>query len=52
MIIFSFLTVFQVSLHDMLQHFSGLSEESVLGLLGDLEADFVIFKKNDMYRIF
>lgn len=41
-----------VSLHDILQHFRGSSEESLLGLLGDLEADFVIFKKNDMYRMF
>lgn len=39
----------QVSLSDLLVHFNGSKEESVLDLLNYLEGEFVIFKKNNLY---
>ncbi|CAL9099341.1 unnamed protein product [Musa textilis] len=40
-----------VSLLDILEHFKGSKEESVLDLLNYLEGEFVIFKKNDLYKV-
>ncbi|WCJ34897.1 ATP-dependent DNA helicase RecQ [Euphorbia peplus] len=39
-----------VSISDILKHFKGSKEESVMGLLSSLEGDFIIYKKNNMYR--
>lgn len=39
----------QVSLSDILKHFYGSAEESVLELLSYLESEFMIFKKNNLY---
>lgn len=41
----------QVSLSDILEHFKGSNRESVIDLLSTLESDFMIFKKNDLYRL-
>ncbi|KAG5512705.1 hypothetical protein RHGRI_038886 [Rhododendron griersonianum] len=38
-----------VSLSDILKHFYGSAEESVLELLSCLESEFMIFKKNNLY---
>lgn len=43
--------VLQVTLSEILEHFNGLKEESVLDLLSSLEGDFLIYKKNNMYRV-
>lgn len=43
--------VLQVSLSDILEHFKGSNRESVIDLLSTLESDFMIFKKNDLYRL-
>ncbi|XP_034687949.1 probable ATP-dependent DNA helicase RecQ isoform X2 [Vitis riparia] len=40
-----------VPLSDVLKHFNGSSEEYVLDLLSNLEGEFMIFKKNNMYRL-
>ncbi|OAY23976.1 ATP-dependent DNA helicase RecQ [Manihot esculenta] len=40
-----------VSLSDILEHFKGSNRESVIDLLSTLESDFMIFKKNDLYRL-
>ncbi|XP_048227320.1 probable ATP-dependent DNA helicase RecQ [Ricinus communis] len=40
-----------VSLSDILKHFKGSREDSVIDLLSSLEADFMIFKKNNLYRL-
>ncbi|RWW25114.1 hypothetical protein GW17_00010569 [Ensete ventricosum] len=40
-----------VSLLDIVEHFKGSEEESVLDLLSHLEGEFVIFKKNDLYKV-
>ncbi|GAB4836644.1 hypothetical protein Ancab_039534 [Ancistrocladus abbreviatus] len=41
-----------VALSDIMEHFSGSSEESVCSLLCCLEGSFVIYKKNNLYRLF
>lgn len=41
-----------VALLDILAHFRGLSEETLRSLLSALEGDFVIYKKNGLYRLF
>lgn len=41
----------QVNLSDILDHFNGSNEESVVDLLSCLEGNFVIYKKNNIYRI-
>lgn len=41
----------QVSLSDILEHFNGSDKKSVLDLLSNLEADFSIYMKNNVYRI-
>lgn len=41
----------QVSLLDIVEHFKGSKEESVLDLLNHLEGEFVIFKRNDLYKV-
>lgn len=41
----------QVPLSDILKHFNGSREECVVDLLGNLEGEFMIFKKNNMYRL-
>ena len=43
--------VLQVTLSEILEHFNGSKEESVLDLLSFLEGDFLIYKKNNMYRV-
>uniref|UniRef100_A0A1D1YAD1 ATP-dependent DNA helicase n=1 Tax=Anthurium amnicola TaxID=1678845 RepID=A0A1D1YAD1_9ARAE len=40
-----------VALSDILEHFVGSSKESVLDQLGCLEGQFLIFRKNDLYRV-
>ncbi|CAI0560570.1 unnamed protein product [Linum tenue] len=40
-----------VPIHDILEHFNGSGEESVIAMLNCLEGDFVIYKKNNVYRI-
>lgn len=40
-----------VSLSDILEHFNGSDKKSVLDLLSNLEADFSIYMKNNVYRI-
>ncbi|WOL01871.1 hypothetical protein Cni_G10590 [Canna indica] len=40
-----------VSAMDVVKQFKGSKEESVLDLLTSLEGDFLVFKKNDLYRI-
>ncbi|KAF5749986.1 Werner syndrome ATP-dependent helicase-like isoform X1 [Tripterygium wilfordii] len=40
-----------VPLSDILEHFGGSKEGSVIHLLTGLEADFMVFKKNGMYRL-
>ncbi|CAN1312644.1 Bifunctional 3'-5' exonuclease/ATP-dependent helicase WRN [Linum perenne] len=40
-----------VSASDVLKHFNGSDEESVVAMLNSLEGDFVIYKKNNVYRI-
>ncbi|KAF7816268.1 Werner syndrome ATP-dependent helicase isogeny [Senna tora] len=39
------------TLIDILKHFNGSSEDSVVELLNCLESEFVIYKKNNMYRL-
>lgn len=41
----------QVPLSDVLKHFNGSREEYVVDLLSNLEGEFMIFKKNNMYRL-
>ncbi|KAJ9698937.1 hypothetical protein PVL29_007822 [Vitis rotundifolia] len=40
-----------VPLTDVLKHFNGSREEYVVDLLSNLEGEFVIFKKNNTYRL-
>lgn len=42
---------FQASLIDILEHFNGSNEDSVVELLNCLEGDFSIYKKGSMYRV-
>ncbi|KAL8531340.1 hypothetical protein ACS0TY_008097 [Phlomoides rotata] len=38
-------------LSDLLKHFNGSKEESVIDLLNNLEAEFLVFKKNNLYQL-
>ncbi|KEH34543.1 putative DNA helicase [Medicago truncatula] len=38
------------TLTDMLEHFNGSNEDSIVELLNSLESDFLIYKKGNMYR--
>nr|XP_027112941.1 uncharacterized protein LOC113731733 [Coffea arabica] len=40
-----------VPLSDILGHFNGSTESSVIDLLNSLEGEFLIFKKNDLYML-
>ncbi|KAL2470842.1 ATP-dependent DNA helicase Q-like 4A [Abeliophyllum distichum] len=40
-----------VSLSDLLEHFSGSKEEAIVDLLNNLEGEFSIFRKNDVYKL-
>ncbi|KAL5759023.1 hypothetical protein ACOSP7_021634 [Xanthoceras sorbifolium] len=40
-----------VAVSDIVEHFSGSDAEAVIDLLTSLEGDFVIFKKNNLYRL-
>ncbi|XP_073274069.1 uncharacterized protein [Primulina huaijiensis] len=40
-----------VLLSDILEHFNGSKEESIINLLQHLEGEFLIFKKNNVYKI-
>ncbi|KAG9152501.1 hypothetical protein Leryth_016425 [Lithospermum erythrorhizon] len=40
-----------VALADILMHFSGSTKESIIELLTDMEAEFLIFRKNSMYKV-
>ncbi|KAI3450175.1 hypothetical protein Pfo_006840 [Paulownia fortunei] len=40
-----------VLLSDLLDHFNGSKEESVIDLLEHLEGEFLIFKKNNLYKL-
>ncbi|CAN0876826.1 ATP-dependent DNA helicase RecQ [Linum grandiflorum] len=40
-----------VSAADILKHFNSSEEESVVSMINNLEGDFVIYKKNNAYRI-
>ncbi|XP_022859213.1 uncharacterized protein LOC111379993 [Olea europaea var. sylvestris] len=40
-----------VSLSDLLEHFSGSKEEAIVDLLNNLEGEFLIFRKNNLYRL-
>ncbi|KAK2644672.1 hypothetical protein Ddye_019867 [Dipteronia dyeriana] len=39
------------ALSEILEHFSGSNPESVIDLLTSLEGEFMIFKKNNLYRL-
>lgn len=41
----------QVTLSEILEHFDGSEEESVIELLTCLESEFMIYRKNNMYMI-
>ncbi|XP_074319274.1 uncharacterized protein LOC141656323 [Silene latifolia] len=41
-----------VGLDEILEHFKGSSEDDIRNLLVGLEAEFVIYQKNGMYRLF
>lgn len=45
------LDALQVTLSDILEHFNKSEEESVVDLLSCLEGNFLIYKKNDVYRV-
>ncbi|CAN6468404.1 unnamed protein product [Victoria cruziana] len=36
---------------DIIDHFKGSTEESVINILDRLESDFLIFKKNNLYKV-
>ncbi|KAJ8751579.1 hypothetical protein K2173_016825 [Erythroxylum novogranatense] len=40
-----------VSLSDIMEHFEKSEEDSVVNILSNLEGDFLIFKKNNLYRL-
>lgn len=40
-----------VSHSDILEHFNGSKEESIIDLLRHLEGEFLIFKKNNVYKL-
>ncbi|PIN07968.1 DNA helicase [Handroanthus impetiginosus] len=40
-----------VSLSDILKHFNGSKEEAVIDLIKHLEGEFMIFNKNNLYRL-
>ncbi|KAL5580452.1 hypothetical protein UlMin_012894 [Ulmus minor] len=40
-----------VTLPDMVEHFKGSEEESIIDLASRLEADFFIYKKNNVYKL-
>ncbi|KAK6163910.1 hypothetical protein DH2020_000774 [Rehmannia glutinosa] len=40
-----------VLLSDILEHFNGSKEESVVDLLNHMEGEFLIFKKNNLYKL-
>ncbi|XP_008782729.2 probable ATP-dependent DNA helicase RecQ isoform X2 [Phoenix dactylifera] len=39
-----------VSLSDVIEHFKGSNKDTVVRLLAYLEGEFLVFKKNDLYR--
>lgn len=43
-------TILQVSLAEIAEHFSGSKRDIVANLLDVLEGEFLIFRKNDLYR--
>lgn len=43
--------IMQVTLGNMMEHFKCSEEESLLALLNSLEGDFVIYKKNGIYKL-
>jgi len=42
---------FQATLNNILEHFNGSSEDSVVELLNCLECDFLIYRKGNVYRV-
>ncbi|KAG6595478.1 hypothetical protein SDJN03_12031, partial [Cucurbita argyrosperma subsp. sororia] len=40
-----------VTLDNMMQHFKGSEEESLVAMLNALEGDFVIYRKNNIYKL-
>ncbi|XP_058110814.1 uncharacterized protein LOC131253707 isoform X2 [Magnolia sinica] len=40
-----------ISLSDIVEHFKGSRKDSVVDLLSFLEGEFLIFRKNDLYRV-
>ncbi|XP_073040395.1 uncharacterized protein [Primulina eburnea] len=40
-----------VLLSDILEHFNGSKEDSIINLLQHLEGEFLIFKKNNVYKV-
>ncbi|XP_073145971.1 uncharacterized protein [Henckelia pumila] len=40
-----------VSLSDILEHFNGSKEESIIDILQGLEGEFLIFKKKNVYKV-
>lgn len=40
-----------VSLSEIINHFKGSKSASVVDLLSQLEGDYILFRKNDMYRV-
>ncbi|KAL0370906.1 UNVERIFIED_CONTAM: hypothetical protein Sangu_0408700 [Sesamum angustifolium] len=40
-----------VTLSDLLEHFKGSKEEAVIDLLKHLEGEFLIFRKNNLYKL-
>ncbi|PON69537.1 DNA helicase, ATP-dependent [Parasponia andersonii] len=40
-----------VTLSDIVEHFNGSDEKSIIDLIGSLEAEFLIYKKNNVYKL-
>lgn len=41
----------QVAMSDIVEHFNGSETEAVVELITSLESEFVIYKKNNLYRL-
>ena len=41
----------QVTLSDIVEHFNGSSEEFVTDLVSSLEAEFLIYRKQNVYKL-
>lgn len=41
----------QVSVSELMQHFNGSEGETVMSVVEQLEGEFLIFKKNEVYKL-